>query len=415
MKMNRTFLCLALMATFFTAFSQNTNAGPVKTGPAFLGVSTTDYPELEEGVLVEGVYKGYGAAEAGLQRGDILLAINGDDVNSTRELSKELRGYKNGDQVEVKYLRFNKEMTAKANLSDKPKYSSDLKMVRRDEANGKARDGKKAFMGIYPKTDWQNGGVRITGFTSKSQAWRAGLEEGDIITKLDEASISTSDQLNNYLWEKTPGAEMKVTFLRNGKEKNATMTLGETISDDCGNCDSEGISNGFGGNFDFDLDNPEKAGERAAELAERMEEMGERLGREGEKLGRDIERRAEDWSRDFERGWNQNQGRGSNRNRDSNPENWSSGGSFFSLSDFSATPNPTSGNVTVSFSGKSNQPFSVVITNEDGREIAREEREELAEGLFTQQFDLTKAAAGIYYCRIYKGENVVASQKIEKN
>lgn len=414
MKMIRLFLFVALTAQISTAFSQNNNQRPAKSDAPFLGVSTTDYPELEEGVLVEGVYKGFGAAEAGLQRGDILVAINGDDVNSTRELTKELRAYKYGEEVEVKYLRFNKEMTVKAKLSEKPKYSGDLALVRRDEATGKKRDGKKAFMGIYPQTDWQNGGVRVNGFTSKSQAWRAGLEEDDIITKLDDASISTSDQLNNYLWEKTPGTEMQVTFLRNGKEKTVTMTLGETTSYNYNyNSGSKSYNNSnCGDNDSYSSSNwdAEGAGERAAELAERMEELGERLGERGERLGEEMARRAEDWGRDFERGWNRNERPGRNNDR----SNSNFGGTFFSLSDFTATPNPTTGNVTVSFSGKSNQPFSVVITNEDGREIDREDRDELPEGIFTQQFDLTREPAGTYYCRVYKGDNVVTSQKIEK-
>ncbi len=407
MKFSRTFLLIAATAVAANLFSQSTNQKP-KSEPPFLGVSTTDYPELEEGVLVEGVYKGYGAAEAGLQRGDILLAVNGDDVNSTRELTKELRPYKPGDEVEMTFKRFNKEMKAKAKLSEKPRYSSNLQLVRRDEADGKARSGKKAFMGIHPSTDWQAGGVRVTGFTSKSQAWRAGMEEGDIITKLDDTDISTTDQLNNYLWEKQPGQEMKVTFLRNGKEKTVAMTLGETTVNSCVS-DSDGDT-GYNFNFDFDDEAAEQAGEKAAEWAVKAEEMGERMAKEGERLGEEMSRRAENWSRDFERGWSRGQGRGRTRSAD----NWENTSPYFSLADFTATPNPTSGNVTVSFSGKSNQPFSVVLTDDDGREVAREERDELAEGIFTQQFDLSKEAAGTYYCRIYKGENVVASQKIEK-
>ncbi len=391
----RHLLVLAFSACFSILFAQNSAS---KSPVPFLGVELDDDSELEEGVLVEGVYRGFGAAEAGLQRGDILLAVNGDDVNSQRELTIELKNFKAGDEVELAFRRFNKPMTARAKLSEKPRSTSELSAVRRAESDGQKKSGKKAYMGIYPQTDWEKGGVRITGFTSKSQAWRAGLEEGDVILKLDDAQVSTASQLDNYLFEKAPGQEMTVVFMRNGKEKSLKMTLGETASGSC-DCDDDdenwgwknGDYQGWEGNF-------ERLGEQMEAMAERIGENGERIGQRGEELAEDLENRLFNRRRDDGR-------RG---------ENWG-GESFFSLRDFSAILNQESGNLTVSFSGRSNQDFAVVVTDEDGKELAREERDELEEGLFTHQFDLSQAGKGSFYVRVWKGDNVVTSERVVRN
>lgn len=417
MKMLRLFFLLTLLTAFSTSvFSQNTNQKPpTANAPVpFLGVAPNDNSELEEGLLIDGVYRGFGAEAAGLQRGDILLAINGDDVNSQRELTNELRAFKSGDEVELTFKRFNKAMKAKAKLADKPDYMTDLKLASRDEATGKKYGGKKAFMGIHPVTDWEKGGVRITGFTSKSQAWRAGLEEKDVITKLDDAAISTEEQLNNYLWEKAPGSEMKVAFLRDGKEKSLNMTLGETSANNSNSnynyrndnpCDDRKGDNSDGSDADGWASNMEEFGERMAEWGEKMgEEMGKMGEQFGAEIGEDAVRNAEELAaRITERFSRERSGDRSFSNE-----------SFFSLRDFSASPNPTTGNLTISFSGRSNQEFSVVVVDENNQEIDREDRAELEEGLFTHQFDLTKQPAGTYYVRVWKGDDVITSQKIEK-
>lgn len=415
--MLRLFSLLTLLTAFSTSiFSQKTNEKPpMANSPVpFLGVAPNDNSELEEGLLIDGVYRGFGAEAAGLQRGDILLAINGDDVNSQRELTKELRAFKSGDEVELTFKRFNKEMKAKAKLSDKPDYMTDLKLATRDEATGKKYGGKKAFMGIHPVTDWEKGGVRITGFTSKSQAWRAGLEEKDVITKLDDAEISTQEQLDNYLWEKAPGSEMKVTFLREGKEKTLTMMLGETSANNStynfnyknyNPCDDRKGDNSDGSDAEGWASNMEEFGERMADWGEKFgEEMGEMGERIGEEVGEDATRHAEELAARLSRRFG--------NQRDDNGS-WESE-AIFSLRDFSASPNPTTGNLTISFSGRSNQEFSVVVVDENNKEIDREDRSELEEGLFTHQFDLTKQPAGMYYVRVWKGDDVITSQKIEK-
>ena len=84
------------------------------TGGGYLGISSSDISgELrqhfgaskESGVLVGKVFDGTPAAGAGLQVGDVITQIDGQNVSSTWQISKVLAGKKKGDQVRVDYIR----------------------------------------------------------------------------------------------------------------------------------------------------------------------------------------------------------------------------------------------------------------------------------------------------------------------
>lgn len=59
----------------------------------------------------------------------------------------------------------------------------------------------------------------------ESPAEKAGLEPYDFITSIDGKSISSSNDLVNSIQRKTAGTKVKVGFVREGKEKNLTVTL----------------------------------------------------------------------------------------------------------------------------------------------------------------------------------------------
>lgn len=61
--------------------------------------------------------------------------------------------------------------------------------------------------------------------TPDSPAARAGLKEGDVITKLNGTKINAGNPLLSAISTHSPGDKVTVTFLRDGKEKSVTVTL----------------------------------------------------------------------------------------------------------------------------------------------------------------------------------------------
>lgn len=68
-------------------------------------------------------------------------------------------------------------------------------------------------------------GVVVASIENKSSADLAGLQKDDIITKVDGHEISSSAYLRYYLYKHKVGEEMKVTILRNNKEKDIKIKL----------------------------------------------------------------------------------------------------------------------------------------------------------------------------------------------
>ncbi len=104
---------------------------------------------------------------------------------------------------------------------------------RLNEVIGKMQDRKnlqlfykdKAILGIGMKK--VDGGVEITSITEGSGAQKAGLKEGDIITKINGKSIISEMDITKLVNAEKPGATMDITYKRDGKEKTTKATLGK--------------------------------------------------------------------------------------------------------------------------------------------------------------------------------------------
>ena len=68
-------------------------------------------------------------------------------------------------------------------------------------------------------------GVIVTEVEPKSSAALAGIEENDIITKIDDKEIASSAYLRYYLFKHKAGDEMKATIIRNNKEIDVKIKL----------------------------------------------------------------------------------------------------------------------------------------------------------------------------------------------
>lgn len=68
-------------------------------------------------------------------------------------------------------------------------------------------------------------GVWVENVGENSAADKAGIEEGDIITKVNDVLVNTSPRLQEIIASKRPGDKVKVTVKRDGKEKTFDVVL----------------------------------------------------------------------------------------------------------------------------------------------------------------------------------------------
>jgi len=83
----------------------------------------------------------------------------------------------------------------------------------------------KALLGVVTAID--DKGAKISTVSKESAAEKAGLQKDDIITKIDDYKIETSDDLVEAIGKLNPEDKVTITYLRDGKTKTTTATLGK--------------------------------------------------------------------------------------------------------------------------------------------------------------------------------------------
>lgn len=169
------------------------------------------------------------AEKAGLQTGDKIVMLNGKQTNSWDDLVKILRKTKPGDQVVIQYNRNNTTRTTQANIESRDAVY---------EAQSKC---KKGFLGVEPSDNRANkntNGVAVN-VIKNAAASKAGLENGDQILKLNQRSISTWDDLSEFMEGTKAGDQIEITYVRNGQVNTLRTIIGEEKSWDWDNWNTD--------------------------------------------------------------------------------------------------------------------------------------------------------------------------------
>jgi S1-C subfamily serine protease len=97
--------------------------------PALLGVSTVDVDqaklngesvEVDEGAYVQEVTAGSPAAKAGVEAGDVVVAVDGKSITSAASLGGVIRQHEPGDDVEIQLDRDGESVAVHAKLVESP-------------------------------------------------------------------------------------------------------------------------------------------------------------------------------------------------------------------------------------------------------------------------------------------------------
>ena len=165
--------------------------GEVKRG--FLGVLIEELTEAlaealgldtEQGAFISGVYKDSAAEQAGILPGDVIIALNGDRIDSADALRNRIGLMRPGDAVEFEVYRDGERLTLSASLRE----LTDERRAQPESPRGPVNPllaGLQLEDGEVPGV----GGVRVVGVQPGSPAWRSGLREGDLVVEVNRARI----------------------------------------------------------------------------------------------------------------------------------------------------------------------------------------------------------------------------------
>ena len=209
--------------------AQLKSEGEVTRG--WLGVAIQDLtPEMAEyyglkdrkGVLVADVFKGDPADKAGIRAKDIILEVNNQKIETSRQLTSMIAGLKVGEAAKIEVFRDRKIKTFS------------IKLAKRDDDRLKARSGPRQRM-----DEEEELGIRVAELTSElaqrfniddmagvvvvavesdSSGAKAGIQMGDIIKEINHRVIESvdnyrtaleklkdGDSANFFIWRRNAG------------------------------------------------------------------------------------------------------------------------------------------------------------------------------------------------------------------
>ncbi len=167
---------------------------------ARLGVYTEND---EKGAKITKVVEGSPAGEAGLQEGDIVTAIDKKEVTNAAGLSEAIGGMQPGDEVVVKYLRNKKRHKTAVKLDSQGGWSSSYFNHIGDHITkgfkGFAETWSRPQLGLRIQDTEEGNGVSVIELDREAPAAKAGIEKNDLITEIDGAKITNTDEARRQL------------------------------------------------------------------------------------------------------------------------------------------------------------------------------------------------------------------------
>ncbi|HKT03233.1 MAG TPA: trypsin-like peptidase domain-containing protein [Rugosimonospora sp.] len=84
------------------------------------------------------------------------------------------------------------------------------------------------YIGVGVGTANGNAGAQVSTVVNGGPASKAGVQQGDVITKAGGTDIHTSDDLLNVVQAAKVGDQLQLTVTRSGSQKSVTVTIGES-------------------------------------------------------------------------------------------------------------------------------------------------------------------------------------------
>ena len=180
--------------------------------------------DYESGILVLHIEQDSPAAQAGIQRGDIILEVDGQEVNTSVEFMEILDEKSAGDEITfiVQHCETIEKLT-----------------VELEERNGHIylglQPGRSRIIDVRPfardgaDLPFNRSAFVITRIVPDSPAADSGLKEGDFIIAVDGEEVQADEDLADIIHSYQPGEKITLSVQQPGASdpRQVTVTLGE--------------------------------------------------------------------------------------------------------------------------------------------------------------------------------------------
>ncbi len=179
---------------------------------ASLGIDVRQLKGAIPGLTVVKIKDTSGADEAGLQVGDLIIAVDGKATPTIADINRLLSGRKGGDYIRARVVR---GRTTKA--LELPLIGDEVASAKPPTSPTSRLTEGPIELGIEIAASSGEQGVIVADVAENSPAAAAGLRVGDRIVSLDGRLQQTADVLSRELAKLKLGDELNLQVVRDGK------------------------------------------------------------------------------------------------------------------------------------------------------------------------------------------------------
>ncbi len=185
------------------------------------------------GALVAQVMNEGPALDAGLQAGDVITAVNGEDVEDSHELTRKIGAMAPGDKVELALIRKGDEKSVSITLGERD--PEKLAQANGDDEGAGASDAVLG-MSLRPLTSKEakaldapsDGGLLVVDLPIDSPAAENGVRPGDVLLQANQKTLSSVGDLEKVVADARKGKGVVMVLVsRRGQNIFRTIPLEE--------------------------------------------------------------------------------------------------------------------------------------------------------------------------------------------
>ncbi|MFA6292100.1 MAG: PDZ domain-containing protein, partial [Victivallales bacterium] len=167
------------------------------------------HAKVEAGVMVREVHVGNPADKAGIEPGDVIVAVGGQPVSLPKDVQFAVLKHNPGDKIIFTVLRNGKkqDFTVTAEKQDEDRISAD------DSKSGGAGTAGKEFGLEFSET---KEGIEISRVQDNGPAAMTGLEAGDRVLAVNKIKVKTLDDVRKAV---SMNRDMLLLFITDGNTK----------------------------------------------------------------------------------------------------------------------------------------------------------------------------------------------------
>jgi serine protease Do len=213
--------------------SELIKSGKIERG--YIGVSIKDVDTKEakglgldkaKGVIVENVIKGGAGDEAGIKSGDVILSVDGKEVNAANQLQTIIGSHKPDDKVTLSVFRDGKTISVPVKLKPRDDKQNIVNNNQQNNDNSELKTKKFDDIGFSVSDITGNtkkeldieSGVLVKEVKNYSEAFNRGLRAGVVILEADKNKIESTDQLTSIINKKGKGEILVLKVITPNKD-----------------------------------------------------------------------------------------------------------------------------------------------------------------------------------------------------